>query len=269
MKDTMIRANEAGAAVGRRDASVLRRAAGWPAAVLRGLVDVYRAGLTLPVLAPAIFAIAVLPEAAQHVAEIQLGMFTSREAFIANSAHPIRMAFGALKVAGLLLCVLAAARFVHIGTVRGALRMPWRDVGRTVFALAVGFLASLPTEWATRTGQPPEIYWPVMAVSWATSFVLIVYLVGALLGDREMTLKASFTRGWRAVPALVVLGVAAFWPASMLHSYAHTLAIGAAPAFVWALMTVDALLVGLLATLLGSALAVSYRMGGGGSKPAA
>ena len=254
-------ANEAGA--GAPNESMLRRAAAWPVALLRGLGDVYRHGLALPFTATAIFLIAAIPEAVQHVAEIQLGMFASKEAFIADSANPTRMIFGAVKVAGLLLCALATARFVHCGSVRGALRMPWRDAGRTLFAFLIGLPASLPVEWANRTGQPPEVYWPVVLVSWALSFLLIVYLVGALLGDRAMTLRAAFTRGWKVAPPLAILCVAAFWPASMLHSYAHRVAIGAEPALVWTLMAGDSLLVGLLAALLGSALAVSYRMGGG------
>jgi hypothetical protein len=44
---------------------------------------------------------------------------------------------------------------------------------------------------------------------------------------------------------------------------ARKLAIGAAPALVWTLMAADSLLVGLMATLTGSALAVSYRLGSG------
>jgi hypothetical protein len=231
--------------------------------LLRALGDVHRNGLMLAVAAPAIFAIAVLPEAAQHVAEIQLGMFVSREAFIALSFDPTRMIFGGFKIAGLFLCIFAAARFVHFGSVRAALRMPWRDVGRTLFAAAIGFAVSIPGEWAGRTAQPPEIYWPVQAVSWVLSFLLLVYLIGALLGDRAMTLRASFTRGWKVLPPLVLLTIAAFWPATTLHSYLHKLAIGADPALVWTLMAADSLLVGLLAALLGSALAVSYRLGGG------
>jgi hypothetical protein len=255
--------NEAAGAVAGTDYSLLKRAAAWPLALLRALAEVYRSGLMLAVVAPAIFAIAVLPEAAQHVAEIQLGMFTSREAFIAHSFNSTRMMFGGFKVAGLFLCIFAAARFVHFGTVRAAVRMPWRDVGRTLFAAAIGFAASLPGGWATRTAQPPEIYWPAHVASWVLSTLLLVYLIGALLGDREMTLRASLTRGWKVLPPLMLLGVAAFWPATTLHSYLHKVAIGAEPALVWTLMAADSLLIGLLGTLLGSALAVSYRLGRG------
>ena len=260
---TTTKANEAAAAVHQSIGALVRRAAAWPIRLLGALAEAYRKGFTTAWAAPAIFAIVVLPEAAQHVVEIQLGMFASKAAFIANAPDPLRMGFGAVKIAGLILCMLATARFWHCGSVRAALLMPPRDLGRTVFALAIGFAASLPAEWAATTHQAPHIYWPVVTASWLLSFLLLVYLIGALLGDREMTLRATFTRGWKILPLLAVLAAAAFWPASVLHAYAHKLAIGAAPALVWTLMAGDALLVGLMATLTGSALAVSYRAGGG------
>lgn len=251
------------AAAGAAPERAPRGAARWPLALLAGLRDVYREGLRLPFAAPAIFAVAVIPEAAQHVAEIQMGMFASSEAFAANAADPTRLAFGAAKVAGLFLCMLATARFVQCGSVREAVRMPRRDLGRTLFAFMIGLVPNLPAEWAARTAQPPQIYWPVVSASWVLSFLLLSYLIGALLGDRTMTLRATFTRGWKLLPPLAILTVAAFWPAMALHAYAHKLAIGAAPALVWTLMAADALLVGLLATLVGSALSVSYRFADG------
>jgi hypothetical protein len=242
---------------------LLERAAAWPLTLLRGLGEVYRRGLTLPLAAPAIAAIVVLPEAVQHVAEIQLGMFASREAFMAHADGWARMSFGYVKIAALFLCILASARFVYCGSVRGALLMPRRDLGRTILALAIGLAASLPAEWAAQTGQPPPVYWPVVTASWGLSLLLLVYLLGALLGDREMTLRTAFTRGCKVLPPLAIFVLAAFWPASTLHTSAHKFALGADPLLVWTIMAGDTLLVGVLATLIGSALAVSYRLGAG------
>jgi hypothetical protein len=245
----------------RSTGALLNRLSAWPRTLLRGLREVYGRGLMLPLAAPAIAAIVVLPEAAQHVAEIQLGMFASKEAFMAQADGWPRMGFGYVKIAALFLCILLSARFVYCGSVRGALLMPRRDLGRTLFALAIGLAASMPAEWAAQTGQPPYVYWPVVTASWGVAVLLVVYLLGALLGDREMTLRAAFTRGWKVIPPLAILMLAAFWPASTLHSLAHKLALGADPLLVWAIMAADSLLVGILAALIGSALAVSYRLG--------
>lgn len=257
MTTTMM--DEAAVTAHRDRPAFMKRVASWPLALLKALRDVYRAGLSMPVAAPAVFAIALLPEAAQHVAEIQLGMFASKEAFMADAGNSTRMAFGAVKVAGLFLCIFAAARFVRFGSVRRALLLPRRDIGRTLLGFVLVIASSVPAEWAARTGQPPEVYWPMVSASWLLSFLLTVYLLGALLGDREMTLRAAMTRGWRVLPLLAILTVAAFWPAMTLHIHAHKIAIAAAPAVLWGLMAADSLIVGLLATLVGSALAVSYR----------
>lgn len=77
----------------------------------KALLDLYPKGLSLLWLAPGALALVVLPEFAQHVAEIRLGMFDSREAFIALAEDSTRMAFGSVKIAGLVLTFLAAARF--------------------------------------------------------------------------------------------------------------------------------------------------------------
>jgi hypothetical protein len=261
---TTTTANEAAPAVlDHGTAGLLKLASAWPLTLLRGVGEVYRRGVMLPLAAPAIAAIVVLPEAVQHVAEIQLGMFASREAFMAHADGWPRMSFGYVKIAALFLCILVSARFVYCGSVRGALLMPRRDLGRTLFALAIGLAASLPAEWAAQTGRPPFIYWPVVTLSWAVSLLLLVYLIGVLLGDREMTLRNAFTRGWKVLPPLAILTLAGFWPASMLHTWAHLLALGAEPVAVWTIMVADSLLVGVLAALIGSALAVGYRLGAG------
>ena len=52
----------------------------------RALVDLYPKGLSLFWLAPAVMGLVVIPEFLQHVVEIRLGMFDSREAFDAAYA---------------------------------------------------------------------------------------------------------------------------------------------------------------------------------------
>ena len=62
-------------------------------------------------LAPAVLALVVIPEFAQHVVEIRIGMFESAEAARSLQNEPTRWAFGYIKIAGLVLTFLAAARF--------------------------------------------------------------------------------------------------------------------------------------------------------------
>ena len=224
----------------------------------RAALELYPRGLKLFWLAPAVVALAVLPEFAQHVAEIRLGMFDSREAFRQLSADPTRMAFGYVKVAGLLLAMFAAARFwwAHEHGER------WYDLRRIAWArLGIGFVLfmlvpALPGLFEARIGQPAA-----QGIGIALSLMLLpaLYLMLAgLFGDRETPARAMWRRSWPWALLTALLAVAGFMPAQWLHQLNHTWALGAAPALVWALMIFDSLLVGLLAGLTGTAFYLGY-----------
>jgi len=165
----------------------------WIAEAAQAVAEVYRKGFTLIVAAPVVAAIAVVPEFIQHVAEIQLGMFASREAFAALAMDPTRLAFGAVKVVGLIVAMLAAARYWACeGSLKRTFAMPLRDVGRTVFAIALNALVSLPASFTG--GLPAPLHYSVTAICWILSLLLFAYAVGAVIGDREMTLARSLRR---------------------------------------------------------------------------
>ncbi|MBX9897092.1 MAG: hypothetical protein K2Y17_04205 [Qipengyuania sp.] len=73
-------------------------------AVLRDGFRIWRLALLIPLLV-------AIPEAIQHVAEIRIGMFENIEQARAVADDPRRMVWGYLKVAGLVVAILAAARF--------------------------------------------------------------------------------------------------------------------------------------------------------------
>jgi hypothetical protein len=125
-------------------------------------------------------------------------------------------------------------------------------------SILVALLAGFPSDWVGAHRYSLYVKVPVIAASWLLSLLLMPWFAGALLGDRWMTIGRSLRHGWRRVPALVLLPAAAFLPASWLHAFAHRLAIGAPEPLVWALMIGDALVVGLLGTLVGSAMAVAH-----------
>lgn len=231
--------------------------------VLRGLLlEVYKKGLLLPIAAPLIFALVAVPEFVQHIVEIRLGMFQSLAGFRAHALDGVRMGFGAAKILGLLLCMLLTARFWWFeGSLRRTFRLGWRDGGRIVLALGLLFAAGLPMDPRLVVYLPGLLKIPAIAASWLLSFLLTAYLVAAVIGDREMTFGRSMRRGWVMVPGLAILVAAAFYPAMRMHALDHKLALGQAEPLVWLLMGWDALVVGLLASLTGSALYVAYRAG--------
>lgn len=229
------------------------------ARIASGLKVTFLGGLSLFWLAPIIPLISIIPEFAQHVAEIRLGMFDSKDAFNAEAMSEERWFFAYFKIAGLLIAVLAAARFLG-----GAGRHWWdlRTIAWKQFLIALALniavtLVGVGIEKATDAGVPAAAS---IAFQIAT-LPLLIYLVGPLYGDRDMTLRKAYTVGWIATAMAALFSLLAWGPAQLLHQYNHTLAMGQNDAVVWALMVWDSLLVGLMACWMGAALAAGYWLG--------
>ena len=227
----------------------------------QALFATYRLGGRTMLAAPAIAALAILPEMAQYVAEISLGMFESTDAFRAHSTSSLRMGFGYVKLAGLALAIVATARFWAFGSVRAALLVRPAALVRIVLAVALLIAAELPFKWLRGEGLPVALDMALMLTSLLIQAGLTVYVFSVLIEDRAMTLRRAFTDYWPTAIVMTLLFGAAFLPAQALHMMNHSGAIGSPDAVVWALMLFDSLLVGLMAALIGAALFVGYRTG--------
>jgi len=216
--------------------------------------SVLRDGVRIWTLAPLIPALILLPEFAQHVVEIQIGMFESRELGRALSDDLTRWAFGYIKIAGLLLSILATIRFW------GAIRhgKPWWNLGsvawtNVLIAIVLTALTTVPGTLLEGTIGEEKAGWIDTAIALAT-LPLIVLLVRGISGDRDTSLQSAFRYDW--FPAIRVLVFAAMvWvPLQYLHGKNHDWAFGAPDGLVWFLMIFDSVVVGLLATLAGTAI---------------
>jgi hypothetical protein len=215
------------------------------------LVDVYRDGFRLFRVAPLIPLLAIVPEAAQHAAEVAIGMFNSPESARALGSDPVRWAFGYVKVAGLIIAFLAAARFRVVGS-------RWWDL-RTVrwpafvAALALNLALAVALEGLKRVA-PAASFQLLSAVVTVATLPLLVYLFNPLIGER-LTLRDAFTSGWLAIPLLILLLIAAYVPAFVVHAGLNRLAIGQPLPLLALMLLVDSIVVGVLAALVGTALA--------------
>ncbi|MBA2465998.1 MAG: hypothetical protein H0V46_00125 [Sphingomonas sp.] len=224
----------------------------------RAVVELYPRGLRLFLLAPAIPALVVLPEFSQHVAEIRLGMFDSIESFTALQLDATRMAFGYAKIAGLLLTILAAARFwwtrEHGGHWWNLRSVAWgRLVTGAVFFIGVGSLPELAKPYLT-----PAMY-QIVSIGWSILLLPFLFLMLAgLFGDRETSMSAMIRRAWPWLLLTAILAVLAFGPSAWLHQMNHHWAMCADRVVVWLLMLFDSLLVGLMAVLTGTAFYLGY-----------
>ena len=225
------------------------------------VIETYRRGGRMAIVAPGILAIAMLPEFLQHIAEIHLGMFDSIGRFRALANDPLRWAFGYAKVAGFTIAILCAARFCAVGSIRRTLLIRPATLLRVTLGLVVGFAVAWPFTLLDDRGVSPAINIPLQILSAAIQGGFLVYIVGALLEEASVTPRRAMTSLLPAAIVTSVLAALAFAPAQALHMATHKLALGRSLPIVWALMTFDALWVGLFAGLVGAALFVGVRTG--------
>lgn len=226
--------------------------------IWHSLIEQYRMGFALFIVGPMILALIVVPEFAQHVVEIQIGMFDSLAAAKALGDDSMRMGFGYVKLTGLALTFFAAARFwwarEHGGIWWDLRQMHWPNflIGAALF-VGIGMLAEPFKAYVAATPfMLLQIFFSLL------SLPMLFYALSGLFDDGTVTIKQVMTRSWAYLPLLLVLLVAGFAPTQILHGLNHTWALGQNPALVWALMIFDSLVVGLLASLVGSAMYVAY-----------
>jgi hypothetical protein len=222
------------------------------------LIDQYRKGFRLFRLAPAIVALIIIPEFVQHIFEIQLGMFDSRDAARALANDPTRWAFGYVKIAGLVLTFLASARFWWCAAHGGR----WYDLrgvawGKLLVGLLLFNVIGLCVEPFAAVIAEPMLTILRTIFSLLSLPFLFIFLAG-LFGDQTISIADAWKRSWPFVLLLALLLIMGFAPAQLLHGLNHRWALGASPALVWPLMFFDSLVVGLLASLVGAAIAISY-----------
>jgi hypothetical protein len=224
----------------------------------RALIELYPKGVSMLWLAPAVLALVVIPEFAQHVVEVQLGMFDNVEAARSIQNDPTRWAFGYVKVAGLVLVFLAAARFWW-SREHGSRWWDVRDLAWSRLALGALIVFGVGSLPELLGGQIDERTVKIVGIAWMVLTLpgLFILLAG-LFGDKVTPIAAMWRQGWPWLLVTALLLVAAFAPASWLHAMNHRWAMGAGPVILWGLMIWDALLVGLLAGLVGTALHLGY-----------
>ena len=224
-------------------------------------LDVWQDAFRLFWLAPIIPLIAIVPEFIQHVVEVQIGMFESRDAAIALANDPTRWAFGYAKLAGYLIAILLTIRFF---AARRAGQKWWSASGLAWRVLAIAFAANVAISAALAGVEfllegAPDITKQIitLAVTIAT-MPFLVWLVAGLVGDKAASIVQLYRTGWLAALRIVVFSAMVLLPLMWLHGANHDWAFGAASPIAWSLMVFDSLLVGLLAAAWGAAIHHGY-----------
>lgn len=225
------------------------------------IAETYRGGLATIWLVPAFVAIAAIPEFVQHVAEIQLGMFTSREAAHAVANSALRWQFGYAKLAGLVVAMILIGRFwARQRSWRAALVIP----PRTLIGAGAAILLLCATGWLfspDRVALPMSLDIARSIVSTIIQTGLFAWIGGIVYEDGAAALRTTFTERFPAAIVMTLLFVIAMVPLQVVHWLDHRLALGAPSPLVWMLMTWDTLVVGAMAGVAGTGLYIGYRSG--------
>lgn len=214
-------------------------------------------GVSLFWLAPAIPLLAAVFEFAQHVVEIRIGLLASRDSFDALAFDPQRMAFGYPKIAAVWLSMLLASR-VWANRAAGRAWWSFATVAWRPFCLGLALTLILSIPMLPGLGLPPAIYLAVSLVTLLATIPVMVLVMAGLLGDRDATLAGVFRHGWGKGLRIFAFAMLAAVPLQILHQADHVWAFGKAAPVVWALMTFDALLVGAMAAIVGTAVHHGY-----------
>ena len=217
--------------------------------------DVFRGSWRYMLSCPLLFAIPLVAEIVQHLAEIHIGMYDSFAQAKAVESDPLRMGFGVLKVFSLALTGYWATRFLAFAD--GA-RQAARWDGRAVRLYALVLLWSLGWLAVDLWGgavlraigiAARPILWTGIAV-FAATFVFETYLTvwktGAALGNPAL----GFVRSIRMVHGQFwwSLGLTLFviLPLMVVHYALGLGAIGRPAALLWPMLALDALEVAFL-----------------------
>ena len=194
-------------------------------------------------LIPAVF------EILQHVAEMQIGMYVSIDAAKALENHPLRMAFGMVKILGLILPIYWVTRYIGFG--RDALAARRIDEhaaelfgGYLLFQMA---LAGLELFVIPKTG-----YWLLATFIGGEIIAVLLAAWGAAapLGNRAIGPLASAKIMARHIPWTIAFFIAAMLPLMIPHYLLGAAAIFSPTWSKWPILIADAFLVSWLAAVL-------------------
>jgi hypothetical protein len=223
---------------------------------------IYRDAGAFALALPLLFLIPVLVEMAQHIVELQAGMYVDEAGAIVAEADPLRLQFGFVKTLALFLPGYWFVRFIMLANPDRAARIEWPAFGLWLVVFA---FSAAQTWWglfgpglaglANLEGQAATVASVIINVSSVVvSLYLIAWTVAWPLGNRSIgplrSLAIMHKGFWHAF-GLMVTGML---PLMVLHYALAVLAVVALPTGLdWAAMVIDSIVVGFLAlTMVGA-----------------
>lgn len=223
---------------------------------------IYRDAGTFALAFPLLFLIPVVVEMAQHVVELQAGMYVDEAGAIVAEADPLRLQFGFVKTLALLLPSYWFARFVVLADRDRASRVEWPAFGLwlVVFGFEAvqmwwGLFGPALTDLAGLEGQAANYAnGALMIGSVVLSLYLTAWTIAWALGNRSIGPVRSLAIMHQGIWHAAGLMLSGMLPLMVVHHGLAVLAVLVLPAHLdWAAMMVDSVVVGFLAlTIVGA-----------------
>lgn len=222
---------------------------------------IYRDAFGAARAVPLLFLLPLAVEFIQHVIEYRAGMFTSFEGMAAAGNDAGRIGFGQVKSLSLILLIYWVSRWLAFG------RDPARPIvgdrisarlfaGVAILFILAGLVPQFGGAFLTPLMPNRALFGIGIAVFVATlvlNIYLMVWKVGAALGNPALTIPASFRTMHGNFWLSLAVDVAIFLPPMIAHYALNILAVGKPAGLVWTLLAVDSLVVGLLGLLMATA----------------
>lgn len=225
--------------------------------------------------APIIFLIPVLGEGLQHAVEYYLGMFSSGDGVAPGEESNIRMIFGVVKVTSILYAAMWVSKFwFRANSGKQPILFAAREFSALVmlaaFAVllmaAMVFLGPLLVDFITdnNISVPQNVlpFTPLIVLLpfllWAQNLNLL--WIGYFLGDKSMTRERSriLMKGrtnWMTMVFVIPVSIP-----MVVHYKLNYLSMGASLQEQVLFLTLDSILVGVLAIIIGNAVWVTYEV---------
>lgn len=212
------------------------------------LKSTYGGSIAFLIACPLLALIPVAFELLQHAVEVHIGMYESIAAAKTVEHHPLRMAFGMIKIASLTLPFYWVIRFLPERDARFA----GRPDPVAIRLFAVYFAFNIALEAFQLFGLPQS--GAVLAVSFVVSMIvgnlLLAWGVAASLGNSSIGPRASIAIMARHVPWTFAFSLVAILPLMIPHYGLATLGLVGPKMLLWPVLIVDSLLVGWLTAVM-------------------
>ncbi|HAD18729.1 MAG TPA: hypothetical protein DCF81_17935 [Erythrobacter sp.] len=206
---------------------------------------------------PWLFAAIVLWEFAQHVVEVRIGMFESRDMARLRNDNGLRMAFGWIKMTSIYVGAFFVIR--HFASQReGRVLAPLGTAALRFLPYVLYALVVFAAMFYARA-LVPEVHVTALRSALGLGQLLIepllmTWVVAAATDGRVANPLVSARRlGWLyglALPLYILTRL----PFSLLHQQLNRLSIGEAGIQLWGLLALDSLVVGLIVAISPSAM---------------